>query len=193
MPHHPTRLGPALRAAVLAALSVALAGCIDLGLARSVVFAPSVPGLPADERWTPLPVDSWVTEGAVRPLAVSACFASACPEPAAIGLFLAEGQAGRSLSEALASPDRVLELLAGRAASERRRAKPPPRLLRSAEPLRAGAYSGELVRATRRDGSGAAILAALTRPAGDGVFVLLIVAPNEDRVRRLARAVAESG
>lgn len=187
---------PLVVAAAALAGALGVAGCIDLGLVSDIVFAPTVPGLPADQPWVSLPVGAWVTEGGIRADAMAGCFAAACKVPAAVGLFTAAGSDGRAVASLAADPARLARFL-----SEPR--KPDPRAARgkgtrparpkvdvAVQRLASAEGTGFLVRMTRADGVNPAFGVVIARPNGGATTFVLVVSVSEETARRLAQDVA---
>ncbi|NNM73500.1 hypothetical protein [Enterovirga aerilata] len=182
---------PLLAVAAAAASSLALAACLEVGLASSVAFPPDVPGLDAGQPWLRLPVDAWVTEGGIEPVAIAACFASSCSPPAAVGLFRARGTAAERLAAAAAEPQRLVRaLLEGRPRPRSLGSAPRPKITAAAEPLREAGWRGFTLHMARQDGSRPAYAAVLTRMAGGAATAVVVVAAAPDAAQRLAREVA---
>jgi hypothetical protein len=57
----------------------------------------TMPGLPADIPFTPLPVARWIAEGPTYPLAMAICLARDCAYPLAVGLFETSDDPGKIL------------------------------------------------------------------------------------------------
>jgi hypothetical protein len=180
---------PVLAGALLA-VALGLAGCAEIGLARSVAFAPDIAGLDGSQPWVRLPVDSWVTEGGIEPVAVAGCFTSACSPPAAVGLFRARGAAADRLARIAADPERLVAALLQAKPRPAAAARPRAKVSAAAERLREGdGWRGFLLHLTRQDGSAGAHGAVLTRMAGGSLAVLIVVAPSGEAALRTAREV----
>jgi hypothetical protein len=178
-----------LLAAAFAALGAA--GCVDLGLARSVAFPPDIPGLDNGQPWVRLPVDSWVTEGGIQPLAIAGCFAPSCAPQAAVGLFRAQGAEAERLARVAEDPQRIARALPeGKPRPRRSGSAPKPQITTGAERIQEGAWRGFLLHVSRKDGSRSAFSATLTRSAGTALTVVVVVSATEDAARRIARDVA---
>ena len=180
------------RLAVLAAAfcGLGLAGCVDLDLTSSVAFPPDVPGLDISQPWVRLPVDAWVSEGGIEPVAIAGCFAPSCSPPGAIGLFRARGSVAERLAREAGEPGRLARaLMEGKPRQTVRATAPRPKIAADAEPLREGAWRGFALHLSRQDGSRAAHAAVLTRMAGGVLTALVVVAPAADAALRLARDV----
>lgn len=181
-------LGPA--AAVLL-LGLAAGGCRELATVADVTFPATVPGLPPDQPWVSLPVRRWLTETGIEPLAVSACFAPACSEPAAAMLLRARGRDAAELVRAASDPGGLAAALnGGPSPPADRKGRRPPRARAVAEPEREGEWAGSSLRLARPDGRRSAAGYVLTARRGDSVTALVIVAPTLEAARRLGRSIA---
>lgn len=173
---------------VLAAISAALAGCIDLGFVRDVAFPPGLQGLAPDQPWLFLPVGVWVTEGEIEARAVAGCLAPTCTVQAGVGLFEARGRAARQIAALIARPDDLArEVVRGRGPGVARSRAPSEVAV---ERIRETGHDGLAVRISRRDGSRAAygIVLAAARPGS--TTVLVVIAPTPEGARRIARETA---
>jgi hypothetical protein len=178
-----------LLAAALAALGTA--GCLDIGLARSVVFPPDIPGLDRGQPWVRMPVDSWVTEGGIQPLAIAGCFAASCSPAAAVGLFRAQGAEAERLARVAEDPQRLARaLLQGKPRPRNLGSAPRPKVAAAAERIREGGWRGFSLHLARQDGSRGAHAAVLTRGTGGTLTIVLVVSAAEDAALRIARDVA---
>ncbi len=178
-----------LLAVALAALGTA--GCVDLGLARSVAFPPDIAGLDGGQPWVRLPVDSWVTEGGIQPLAIAGCFAPGCAPQAAVGLFRAQGGEAERLARAADDPQRLARaLLDGKPGPRRLGTAPKAQVATAAERLTEGRWRGFSLHLSRKDGSRGAHAAILTSSAGGALTVVMVIAAAPDAAIRLARDVA---
>ena len=178
-----------LLAAVFAALGAA--GCLDLGLARSVVFPPDIPGLDNAQPWVLLPVDSWVTDGGIQPIAIAGCFAPACAPEAAVGLFRAQGAEAERLARVAEDPQRLARaLLEAKLHPRRLGTAPKAQVATSAERLAEGRWRGFSLHLSRKDGTRGADAAVLTSSAGGTLTVVMVIAAAPDAAIRLARDVA---
>ncbi|TDR87110.1 hypothetical protein [Enterovirga rhinocerotis] len=186
------RWRPACGCVAGAALVVLSAGaCRELATLVDVAFPTAVPGLPGDRPWVSLPVNRWLTEPGIEPIAISACFAPACAAPAAVMMFRAHGPEGIRLAQAAADPARlVAQLKAGPRAPADRRGRRPPRALASAEPASEGGLTGYAIRLERPGGGRSAAGYVLAASRGGATTALVIVTPTPDEAARLARAVA---
>lgn len=189
---------PLVFAAAALAGALGVAGCIDLGLVSDIVFAPTVPGLPADQPWVSLPVNTWVTEGGIRADAMAGCFSSACTAPAAVGLFTATGSDGRVVASLAADPTRLARFLAEPPKPDPRIARskgtrpprPVPKVDVAVQRLASTQGSGFLVRMTRADGVNPAFGVVIARPHGGATTFVLVVSGSEEAARQLAQDVA---
>ena len=184
------RLGTRPAIWVAAGALMGLAGCLDLALVSSIAFPPTIRGLDPGQPWTPLPVGSWITEGGIEAGAISACFG--CTPAAAVGMFRARGAEGEKLLGIAEDPPRLARFLRERSrAAPASRTRQPVEIAAAAEPVREGTWRGLAVQLARADGSRAAFGVALARKAERGdVTVIIVVAPQEDAARRIAREVA---
>lgn len=174
--------------AVVAAISAALAGCIDLGVMRGVAFPPGLDGLSPDQPWLLLPVGVWVTEGEIEARAVAGCLAPACAVQAGIGLFEARGRAASDIAARIARPDEFARDMARIRLGSRANSPVPSEV--AVERIREAGHDGVAVRIARRDGSRAAygIVLAASRPGS--TTVLMVIAPTPEGARRIARETA---
>jgi hypothetical protein len=172
-------MAPSSRISLLAGvLLLAVGGCAQVNTALDVVFPATVPGLPADS-WQSMPVRRWLTGDGIEPLAISACFAHACREPALAGLFRVGGREAVSARRVITDP---------RALQAELRPRRPSRHGVTVAVERTG--EGLSVRMNRGDGR---------RPAGghatfverDGwTLIVLTVATTEEKARALAAGIA---
>ncbi len=172
-------------------LGLAAGACREIATVVDVAFPSTVPGLPSDQPWVSLPVRRWLTETGIEPLAVSACFAPACSEPAAVMLLRAQGRDAADLARAASDPAGLAAALnGGPPPPADRKGRKPPRARAAAEPEREGDLTGYSVRLARPDGRRSAAGYVLAAQRGDSVTALVIVAPTVEAARRLARSVA---
>lgn len=183
--------GPMRLLAACALLTLPLGSCRDLSTVMDVVFPSTVPGLPADQPWTSLPVRRWLTESGIEPAAISACLAPECREPAAVGLFRARGRDAVILQRAARDPAALVAALSKRKAPLRpaRRRQAPVKARITAEPAQEGGTPGFVIRLARPDGSRAAAGYAVAVERQDVVTALVIVAATEAGARAIARSV----
>lgn len=183
--------GPMRLLAACALLTLPLGSCRDLSTVMDVVFPSTVPGLPSDQPWTSLPVRRWLTETGIEPVAISACLAPECREPAVAGLFRARGPDAAALQRAAGDPSALVAALSKRKPSIRRAdsRQAPARARIAAEPAQEGGLSGFVIRMVRPDGRGAAAGYVATVDARGVVSALIIVAQSEANARALARSI----
>ena len=168
-----------------------LAACADLGALVEATFPAAVPGLPAGQGWTSLPLSSWLVEGGIEARAVSACADPGCPDPAVVGLFTASGPDAILLARLAEDPAALRRgLLARMEAAPRRRGKPRAATRIETAPLREGALAGVAIRLARADGAREAAGVALAARRGGTVTFLLVIAATPEAAGRIARAVA---
>jgi hypothetical protein len=173
-----------------AAVALGLAGCVDMGLARSVAFPPDIPGLEAGQPWVRLPVDSWVTDSGIEPVAIAGCLATSCSPPAAVALLRARGREADRLARAAENPEGLARaLLEPRKRPRNLGSAPRPEVASAAERIREGAWRGFSLHLARRDGSRGAHAAVLTRTEAGTLTVVIVVAPAADGALRIARDV----
>lgn len=172
-------------------LVVSMGACRELATVADVAFPSAVPGLPSDQPWTSLPVRRWLTEPGIEPVAISACFAPACPSPAAVMLFRAQGPEAVRLARAAADPAAlVASLERGPRAPPDRHGRRPPRSVVKAEPAGESGMTGYAVRIARPDGRRSAAGYVLAAERDGTTTALVIVAATPEAARQLARAVA---
>ena len=186
--HGGGRLHPALLLGFGALLG--LAGCVDLEIAASTVFPPSVPGLDPSQPWTRLPVSAWVNEGDVKAVAIAGCFAPSCAPQAAVGVFEAAGPEADRLSRLAGDPQALVRGLMARRTATRGKRSALPRTVVSAIPFAVEGWKGFRLRLSRQDGSRPAAAAVLTRPDSGRLRVILVLAPAEEAASHLAAGVA---
>lgn len=181
----PRSAGPLLAGMALGALG----GCLDLGSLRDIAFPPTVPGLPPDRPWQPLPVGVLMSESDVEAVAMAVCSPPGCGPEAVVGVFRARGSSGEQLVAEVADPARLVRSLAERRAPRGGRT-PAARAVMDSEPLRIGAFDGLVLRMTRPGRIQAAYGIALTARRGGAATIVIVVSPSEDEARRIARDVA---
>lgn len=174
-----------------AAAAGAVAGCSDLERSLGYVFPPTVPGLASDAAWVSLPVGVWMTEGGYQAQAISACFASACSQPIAVGVFRARNRETVDASRILRHPTRLQDLLRHDERPPAAKGRPRPSVDVDVARVDEPGIEGVTVRMARTDG---------TRPAFGIMFapklraypdtLVVIVGPSEAGAMRVARDVA---
>ncbi len=180
-----------LRPLAAALCATALPGCLDLGLVSSIAFPPDIPGLDRDQPWVRLPVGSWVTDGAVQPVAMVGCFAPSCSPQAAIGLFRARGAEAENLARVAQDPQRLASaLLEGRPRPSGLGKAPKPKIAADAQPIREGGWRGFSLHLAREDGTRAVHGAILTRSTAGTLTIVFVVSGAENAALRIARTVA---
>ena len=188
--------------AVLGAAAAGLAGCLDTGLLSDVAFAPQVAGLSPAQPWTALPVDSWIAESGIEPVAISACL-SGCEVRAVVARFRARGPDAAILARLVENPAPLLRALSAPPRTSRTsgtgRAKPVPPERRAVATVTRlpgpDAARGLLIHLARPDGTRPAYGAVLATGSPEDLSVLLVVTDTEGATLRLARdaAAAASG
>lgn len=160
------------------------ASCAEITTVVDVVFPATVPGLPSEDGWDSLPLRRWLTDSAIEPVAISACFA--CREPAVVGLFRARGAEASALGRAVRDPAALVAMLSRDRPNAARKAS-PARV--SAEPAQEGGAPGFALRIARPRGARHAggYVSAVDR---DGTLrVVIVVATSEASARAIARGV----
>lgn len=179
------------RLAAIALLGLPLATCRDASIVMDVAFPSTVPGLPSDQPWTSLPVRRWLTKSGIEPVAISACLAPECREPAVAGLFRARGPDAAKLQQAARDPAALVAALTTRRPPLRpaRARQAPVKARITAEPAQEGEAPGFVIRLSRTDGSRAAAGYVVAVERHGVVSSLVIVAATEASARALARSI----
>ncbi|RDI51264.1 hypothetical protein [Microvirga subterranea] len=146
-----------------------------------------VAGLPPGEPWGALPLRKWLAEDRAEPLALSFCAPPECRPGLAAGVIRLTGKDAEITRALLKDPERLARALRSPAGRDK-----PVRAQVSVERLKGGPYDGFAITLAPADGGKRpAYGAALGRPEGDGLTVVLVIGEDPENVRATVRDVAE--
>ncbi|HEX2509680.1 MAG TPA: hypothetical protein VHK66_04100 [Microvirga sp.] len=144
-----------------------------------------VRGVPTDAPWFALPLGEWLGEDRAEPEAVAACRPPECRPGLVVSVVRITGPDAVVAAGILSDPRPLARALQEPQSGE------PSRTAVALEPLAEGAASGFVIALARRDGGRrAAYGAALGRPAGDGLRLVLAIGEDPRAVEEAARRVA---
>jgi hypothetical protein len=168
-----------LRSAVLAvAFSLASCGYVPRPVA----------GLPPGEPWGALPLRKWLAEDRAEPVALSFCAPPECRPGLAAGVIRLTGKDAEITGALLKDPERLARALRSPAG----RGSKPVRTQVAVERLKDGPYDGFAITLAPADGGKRpAYGAALGKPEGDSLTVVLVIGEDPETVHETVRQVAE--
>lgn len=155
-------------------------------LAGCGLYPSAVRGVPTDAPWFALPLNDWLDEDRAKPEAVAICRPPECGPGLVVSVVRVTGPDAAIAEGLLADPGPLARAL------QAPRSGKPARTMVALRPLSEGATSGFAITLARRDGGRRpAYGAALGRPQGDGLELVLVIgeeaAAVEDAARRVAR------
>lgn len=162
-----------------------------LAVAFSVASCGYVPrpvaGLPPGEPWGALPLRKWLAEDRAEPVALSFCAPPECRPGLAAGVIRLTGKDAEITRALLEDPERLARALRSPAGRDK-----PVRAQVSIEHLKDEPYEGFAITLAPADGGKRpAYGAALGKPEGDSLMVVLVIGEDPETVHETVRRVAE--
>ncbi len=146
-----------------------------------------VAGLPPGEPWGALPLRKWLAEDRAEPLALSFCAPPECRPGLAAGVIRLTGKDAKITGALLKDPERLARALRSSAGRDK-----PVRAQVSVERLKDGPYDGFAITLAQGDGGKRpAYGAALGKPEGGSLTVVLVIGEDPETVHETVRQVAE--
>jgi hypothetical protein len=149
-----------------------------------------VAGIPSREPWFALPLGEWLGEGRAEPEALAVCRPPACAPGLAVAVLHLSGPDAEAAARVLGRPEPLARALAA-PRDKLPKGKAPVAMVASVTPFVAEGARGFTLALSRRDGSRPAFGAALGRPFGPDIKVVLVIGEDaaavEDAARRAAR------
>jgi len=159
---------------------------IMLSLSSCGYIPRPVAGVPPGAPWEALPLRKWLAEDRAEPIALSFCAPPQCSPGLAVAVIRMKGQDARVTESLLRDPQRLARALRSPAGRDK-----PVRTAVSVERLKDVPYPGFTIALAPEDGTKApAFGAALGRPSGEDLEVVLVIGDKADIVEETARRVA---
>lgn len=158
-----------------------------LGLAACSYIPRQVAGLPSGVSWDALPLRKWLAEERAEPVALSFCAPPECRPGLAVSVVRLTGRDARITESLLNDPERLARALRSPAG----RTKPVTTRV-AVERLGNTPYQGFAISLSPADGGKKPVHgAALGKPMGEDLTVVLVIGEEAEAVRETARTVAE--
>ena len=146
-----------------------------------------VEGVPSGAPWEALPLRKWLAEDRAEPQALSFCAPPACAPGLAVGVVRLKGWDADVTRALLQDPERLARALRSSAGRDK-----PVETAISVKRLNSTPYIGFTIGlAPRNDGKPPAYGAALGRPSGESLDVVLVIGNDPASVQETVRRVAE--